>query len=178
MEPTEVDMETAVSLLKQKQEADAPIAIFDGLPVTKGKGRFGPFIKWNDLYINVPKAYNYDELRQSDIDELIGKKVTKEANRFIQQWAPEKVSIENGRWGPFVRFGKKMLKLARKPGGDKYTPEEAATLTLEQVKGMIEEQVPGAFTKKAAAKKASAKKPAAKKSGVKRAAPKKVPKKK
>ena len=33
-------------------------------------------------------------------------KVKKEANRFIQRWADEKISIENGRWGPFIRYGK------------------------------------------------------------------------
>ncbi|HZH96023.1 MAG TPA: DNA topoisomerase, partial [Flavisolibacter sp.] len=114
VEPTEVDLEQAIEYLKQKQVADAPIGVYEGLPVTKGKGRFGPFIKWNDLYINVPRAYNFDDLKQADLDELIGKKVTKEATRFIQQWPAEKISIENGRWGPFVRFGKKMLKLGRK----------------------------------------------------------------
>ena len=31
-------------------------------PVTKGKGRFGPYIKWNDMFINVPRRYNFDNL--------------------------------------------------------------------------------------------------------------------
>jgi DNA topoisomerase-1 len=178
VEPTEVDLEQAIEYLKQKQVADAPIGVYEGLPVTKGKGRFGPFIKWNDLYINVPRAYNFDDLKQADLDELIGKKVTKEATRFIQQWPAEKISIENGRWGPFVRFGKKMLKLGRKADGEKYTPEEAATLPLDSVKKMIEDQVPGAFTKKATAKKTATKKTATKKAASKKAAAKKAVKKK
>jgi DNA topoisomerase-1 len=177
MDPMDVDLDKAIELTKEKQEADAPIGFYESLPVTKGKGRFGPFIKWNDLYINVPRAYNFDALKQSDLDELIGKKVDKEANRFIQKWPAEKISIENGRWGPFIRFGKKMLKLGRKRDGEKYTPEEAASLALEDVKKMVEEQVPGAFAKKAAVKKAPAKKTtakaAAKKAPAKRAAPKK-----
>lgn len=172
MDPAEVDLEKAIELLKQKQEADAPIGFYQEMPVTKGKGRFGPFIKWNDLYINIPRAYNFDNLSQNDINELIEKKQSKEANRYIQQWPAEKISIENGRWGPFVRFGKKMLKLGRKADGGKFSSEEAATLPLEDVKKMIEEQVPGAFTKKAAAKKAPAKKTAAKKAPGK-SAPKK-----
>jgi DNA topoisomerase-1 len=158
VEPTEVDLEQAIEYLKQKQVADAPIGVYEGLPVTKGKGRFGPFIKWNDLYINVPRAYNFDDLKQADLDELIGKKVTKEATRFIQQWPAEKISIENGRWGPFVRFGKKMLKLGRKADGEKYTPEEAATLPLDSVKKMIEDQVPGLLRKRPQPKKQQQKK--------------------
>ena len=171
-EPLDVDLERAVSLIGQKQVADAPIGTFQGQPVTKGKGRFGPFIKFGDLYINVPRAYNFDNLSQSDLNELIEKKLDKEANRYIQQWPTEKISIENGRWGPYVRFGKKMLKLGRKEGGEKYTAEELSTVALEDIKKMIEQQVPGAFTKKAATKKAAAKRSPAKKTATKKAASK------
>jgi len=181
-EPLDLDMDGAIELIKEKQRVDAPIAEFQGQPVTKGKGRFGPFIKWGDLFINIPRAYNFDNLSQKDIDELITKKLEKEANRYIQQWPAEKISIENGRWGPFIKFGKKMLKLGRKEDGEKLSPEELGELPLEEVKKMIESQVPGAFTKKAAAKKGAtktaAKKAALKKTGTKtgvKAAAKKAP---
>ncbi|MDI9364091.1 MAG: type I DNA topoisomerase [Flavobacterium sp.] len=157
-EPLEIDIDRALELINKKQAADAAIGHYQEKPVTKGKGRFGPFIKWDDLYINIPKGFDYDNLTQADINTLIEKKLEKEANRYLQQWPAEKITIENGRWGPFVRFGKKMLKLT----GKKYTAEEAATLPLESVKAMIEAQVPGAFAKKAAsAKKAAPKKKAA-----------------
>ncbi|TCJ19188.1 type I DNA topoisomerase [Flaviaesturariibacter flavus] len=174
-DPMDVDLDTAIALITQKQEADAPIAFFQEQPVTKGKGRFGPFLKWGDLYINVPKAYDFDNLTQHDVNELISKKLEKESNRYIQQWPAEKITIENGRWGPFIRFGKKMLKLGRGPEGEKLTPEQAAVLPLDSVKKMIEDQVPGAFDKKvkAAASKAPAKKAAPKKAAAKKAAPKK-----
>ncbi|MDB5193036.1 MAG: topA [Segetibacter sp.] len=162
-DPMTVDMERAIALINEKQTADAPIAVVEDKPVTKGKGRFGPFIKWNELFINVPRAYNYDTLTQKECEELIEKKVHKEANRFIQQWPSEKIAIENGRWGPFIRFGKKMLKLLNKGEKQKYTPEELAQIPLDEVKKMIETQEPGAFAKKTPAKKAAAKKAAAKK---------------
>jgi len=167
IEPLDLDLEKAIELIEEKKRVDAPIAQYKGQPVTKGKGRFGPFIKYNDLFINVPRAYNFDALSQKDIEELIEKKLTKEANRYIQNWPSEKISIENGRWGPFIKFGKKMLKLGRKDEGEKFTPEELASLSLEDVKSMIEKQVPGAFTKKAPRKKAAKKAPA------KKASPKK-----
>ena len=177
----EMDLNRAIQLIKEKQEADAPIAFYNELPVTKGKGRFGPFIKWNDLFINIPRAYNYDSLSQQDITELIEKKLEKEANRFIQQWPAEKIAIENGRWGPFIRFQKKMLKLGKLADGSKPTAESLSQITLEEVKKMIEDQLPGAFTKKtvakkAATKKASTKKAAPKKAAAKKAAPKKTAK--
>lgn len=182
-DPLKVDMDRAIELIGEKEIANAPIAYYQGKGVTKGKGRFGPFIKYDDLYINVPRAYNFDALTQKDIDELVSKKLDKEANRFIQRWEEEKIAIENGRWGPFIRFGKAMLKLVRE-GGGKYAPEELTTLSLDEVKKMILAQDPKAFDKKgkkAPAKKAAAKtsaaKAPAKKAAVKKAAKKAAPKK-
>jgi len=161
-DPLEIDMERAVELISQKQEADTPIAMFDGKPVTRGKGRFGPYIKWNNMFINVPRRYNFDALSQKEINELVEAKIKKEANRYIKQWPEEKISIENGRWGPFIRFGKKMLKLGKKADDTKYTSEELANVSLDDVKKMIEIRMPDAFVKKAA-----------KKTATKQAAPKK-----
>lgn len=181
-DPMKVELERAIELVKQKEAADAPITTYKGVGVTKGKGRFGPFIKYGDLFINVPRAYDFDNLSQKDIAELVDKKLEKEANRYIRQWPEEKIALENGRWGPFIRFGKNMLKLGRKPKGDKYTNEEVAELSLEEVKAMIEDQVPGAFEKKGAKKAAAKKTTAAKapaKSAPKKASPvKKTPAKK
>jgi DNA topoisomerase I len=148
-----VTMERAVEIISAKQKEDAPIGFYDEKPITKGKGRFGPFIKWNDLFINIPRAYNFDTLSQQDCNELIEKKMEKEANRFIKQWPEEKIAIENGRWGAFIRFGKKMLKLGLNKSNTKYTPEELAGIELDEVKKMIVAQEPKAFDKKAPAKK-------------------------
>jgi DNA topoisomerase-1 len=157
-DPLSVNMDRAIQIINEKIDADAPVAHYQNLPVTKGKGRFGPFIKWNDLYINIPVRYNFDNLSQNDINELISAKVEKEANRYIQQWTDEKIALENGRWGPFIRFGKQMLKLGKNPAsGQKYTAEDLASVSLEEVKKLITEQVPDAFEVKAK-KKAAPKK--------------------
>ena len=160
-DPLSVNIDRAIEIINEKSLADAPIAQFQGLGVTKGKGRFGPFIKWNNLFINVPARYNFDQLGQAEIEDLISKKIEKETNRFIQQWESEKIAIENGRWGAFIRFGKLMLKLRKNPAtNDKFTTEELAVLSLETVKKLITEQVPDAFTPKV--KKPTKKTPAKK----------------
>jgi len=171
-DPFGVDMTRAEELINQKAEADAPIATYQDKPVTKGKGRFGPFIKWDDLFINVPRSYNFDALSNDDVQKLIEQKLEKEANRYILQFPQEKITVENGRWGPYIRFGKKMLKLG-KPGKSKFTPEEAAALSIDEVKEMIVAQVPNAFDKKTAVKKAAPGKSASKKAASKKSAPQK-----
>ncbi len=171
-----ITLEKAIETIKAKQIADMPVGTYDDKPITKGAGRFGPYIKWDGMFINVPRRYNFAKLSQADMDELIDAKVKKEANRYIQRWPDENISVENDRWAPIIKFGKKKVYLPKKKDDTRYTAEEAAAFTLEEVKQFIEASIPGAFAKKkkAAAKKAPAKKAATKK----KAAPKKAAKKK
>jgi DNA topoisomerase-1 len=156
-DPHEIRIARAIELIEAKRKLDAPVYKYDGKPVTKGVGRFGPYLKWNNMFINVPKRYNFDELSSAEIVELIEAKIEKEANRYINKWEEGKtlIAVENGRWGPFIRFKKKAIKLP-KIDGAKATQESAATLTLEQVKEIIEAEIPGAFKKKAPAKRKTA----------------------
>jgi len=167
-----MDLKRAIKLIKEKQKADAPIALFDSKPVTKGKGRFGPYIKWNDMFINVPRRYNHDNLSQADINELVEAKIKKEENRYIQHWPEEKISVENARWGPLIKFGKKIVRLPKKADDTKYKAEDLKEMPLDEVKKIIEAVIPNAFGKKKAAKKApaktAAKEPAKKKTATKK----------
>ena len=171
-----VTLEKAIETIKAKQKADQPVGFYDEKPITKGTGRFGPFIKWDGMFINVPKRYNFAGLTQAEMNELIEAKVKKEANRYIHRWPEENITVENDRWAPVIKFGKKKIYLPKKKDDTRYTPEEAAAFTLEEIKQMIEAQLPGAFAKKAkkaAPKKAAAKKAPAKKKAVKKKAAKK-----
>ena len=170
-DPLSITQERAEEIINEKKIADAPIASFKGEPVTKGTGRFGPFIKYQSIFINVPKRYDFDNLSQNDINELIEAKLEKEANRYIQQWEKEKISIENARWGPIVKHGKNIFKIPKNSKDEKFTAEELIDVSLEEVKKWIIAQDKNAFKEKV--KKAPAKKPAAKKNPVKKAAPKK-----
>ena len=151
--PLSVDCDRAVAIIEEKKKADAPVASYKGEPVTKGVGRFGPYLKYQDIYINVPKKYDFENLSQKEVEELIEAKLDKEANRYIQQWEKEKISIENGRWGPFIKFKKANFKIPKKQDDTKYTPEELKDISLDQVKKWILEQDKTAFAEKKTAKK-------------------------
>jgi len=171
-DPLSVDQKRAEEIIAEKKLADAPIANFKGEPITKGTGRFGPFIKYQSIFINVPKRYDFDNLSQSDINELVEAKLEKEANRYIQQWEKEKISLENGRWGPFIKFGKAMFKIPKKKDDTKYEADDLKEVSLDEVKKWITAQDPKAFAEK---KKPAAKKPAAKKATTAKKAPAKKP---
>ncbi len=167
-DPLSIDMERAEQLIAQKEDADKPIFIFEGFPVTKGKGRFGPFIKWNGLYINVPKLYDFAHLTEKEGIKLIEWKKQKEANRYISRWEEEDIAIENGRYGPFIRY--KKLSIPLKYQGKKIADDSIPALTLEQVKWIMLEQNPDVFWKVKKAESDTKKKTAPKKAATKKKA--------
>jgi DNA topoisomerase-1 len=143
MDPLDVDMAFAKELIEEKKKADAPIYVYEDLPVQKGVGRFGPFIKWNNMFINVNKKYDFDNLSNEDIEELIEDKKQKEIDKLINEWPEEKIRIEKARWGRFnVIKGKTKVELPKGTEADK--------ITLEEAKDLIAKKSP---KKKAAAKK-------------------------
>lgn len=158
-DPLDVTFDRAKELIAEKEEADAPIATYKNEPVQKGVGRFGPFIKWSGMFINVSKKYNFDNLSQSDIVELIEDKLQKEIDKVLHHWESEGIKVEKARWGrSVITKGKIKIELSK--------DVDATKLTLAEVQDMIEKKSPA---KKTAAKKTTAtKKPAAKKAVAKK----------
>jgi DNA topoisomerase-1 len=145
--PMEVDLERATELIVAKQEADAPVAEYEDLPVQKGVGRFGPFIKWNSIFINVNKKYDYDNLTYDNIVELIEDKKRKEIEKVIHNWEEAGIRVEKARWGRFnILKGKVKIEMPK--------TTNAKELTLEEVEQIIAAKAP----KKKAAKKKTTKK--------------------
>ena len=109
--PTSISLEDAIVIIENKIKADAPVHVYENMDVQKGKGRFGPYIKWNNIFINVNKKYDWDNLSIDDIEELIEEKKQKEKDKVIHNWEEEGIKVEKGRWGKFylIKSKKKIL---------------------------------------------------------------------
>ncbi|MGB2085987.1 MAG: type I DNA topoisomerase [Flavobacteriaceae bacterium] len=133
--PMAVDRDFAIELIEEKKKADAPIYIYNDLPVTKGKGRFGPYIKWSGMFINVNKKYDFDNLTNQDLDTLIEDKIKKEKEKVIHNWETEGIRVEKARWGRSnIIQGKLKIELSKEV--------DATKLTLEEVEKLIEAKKP------------------------------------
>ncbi len=163
-DPLDVSMVRAQELIDEKAIADAPIAVYKGEGVQKGTGRFGPFIKWNGIFINVSKKYDFNNLSQSDIEALIEDKLQKNIDKVLHNWEDEGILVEKARWGrSVITKGKIKIELSK--------DVDATKLTLAEVQEMIAKKTPA---KKVAAKKTTTtKKPAATKPAAKKAVAKK-----
>ncbi|MFV0539932.1 MAG: type I DNA topoisomerase [Aestuariibaculum sp.] len=143
-DPLSVELDGAIVLINEKQKADAPIYHYQNMPVQKGKGRFGPFIKWNNMFINVNKKYDWDNLSESDVVALIEDKIKKEKEKLVHNWADEGIRVEKARWGRHhVIKGKVKVELPK--------TVDVSNMTLEEAKTLIAANAPK--KKKAVAKK-------------------------
>ncbi len=133
--PMSIDLDRAIELIQEKIKADAPIAEYENMPVQKGVGRFGPFLKWNNTFINVNKKYNFDNLSKEDIVELIETKKQKDIDKIIHNWEEEGIRVEKARWGRSnILKGKIKIELPK--------TVDASKLTLDKVKDIIEKKAP------------------------------------
>ena len=121
-----VDLDRAVALIQAKRKADAPVGFHDELPIQKGVGRFGPFLKWNSMFINVNKKYDFDNLSVDEIEELITDKIQKEKDKVIHNWPEEGIRVEKARWGRSnIIKGKTKVELGKDIDATKITLEVA-----------------------------------------------------
>ena len=133
--PLEVTLDQAVDLILEKRKNEAPIGQYEDFDITKGKGRFGPFIKWNGMFINVNKSYDFENLTNNDLEQLIEAKKKKEAEKVIKVWDEENIRVEKARWGRFNIFkGKLKLELPKETKIEKLTKEKILGLFEKKTK--------------------------------------------
>jgi DNA topoisomerase-1 len=96
-------------------------------------GRFGPYIKHNKLFYSLAKTDDPASISEERAIEIIEAKRQQDREKIIQQFEGEEtISVLNGRYGPYISFGKKNYKI---PKG-----KDPAKLTLEECTKIIEDQ--------------------------------------
>ncbi len=150
-------LDQALDLFKMPKK----VGLYEDKEVTIGIGRFGPYIRHNNIFTSIGKE---DDPYTIDLErsiELINIKREKDANKLIKAFEEnELVKVLNGRWGPYIAYGKQNIKI---PKGT-----DAASLTFEDILKLAGGALPEIDTKK------SAKKAAPSKAAPKKAAPKKA----
>lgn len=124
-----ITFEEAMDLFKLPRT----VGEYEGKTVTAAIGRFGPYIKWNNLFISLKKNEGDDPMTvdMERAEELILAKIEQEKNKYIKVFDEDKsIQVLNGRYGPYIKAGKRNIKIPK----DK-KPEE---LTLEECRELAE----------------------------------------
>ena len=111
----------ALELLKLPRE----VGEFEQKPVVINIGRFGPYVLHDKKFVSIPKGEDPYEISSERAIELIKAKREADENKIIKLFDvnPE-IQILNGRYGAYIKAGKKNVKI---PKG-----KEPSELTLEE----------------------------------------------
>lgn len=105
-----ITFEEAMELFKLPKA----VGQFEDKEMVVAVGRFGPYVRHNSAFYSIPKGIDPLDVTEEQAIEIIVEKRKKDAEKVIRVFDenPE-AQIENGRWGPFIRFGKQNIKIPK-----------------------------------------------------------------
>ena len=177
--PDTIDYDKALQLLSLPRHVGTHPE--DGEPIESNLGRYGPYVKWNKVYANLPDEEEIFTIGMNRAVEVLAEKLAKRGGRGAAAAPlrelgehPENggpINVMEGRYGPYVKWEKVNATLPKE-----MTPED---VTMAQAVELIAAKAAKSPKKKAATKKTAAKKKTvAKKTAAKKPAPKKAASKK
>jgi DNA topoisomerase-1 len=127
------------------------LGVYQEKEVTVSTGKFGPYVKWGDLFASLTKEDDPMSIDLQRAQELIQIKQQKDQDKILRVFNEDPdIRILKGRWGPFLAYKKENYRLPK--------DAEVSAISFEDCMKIVSSQ-----TKAPAAKKAAAKKPVAKK---------------
>ena len=121
---------------------------YEDKTISVGTGRFGPYIRFADKFISIPKDMDPLEISLDDAVALINAKREADAKKSIKTFAEDpELEILNGRYGPYIAYKKKNYKLPKDSVPAELTHEECMQIIAAQ-----EEKGTAPKRKKASAK--------------------------
>ena len=177
-----ITMEDAMELFKMPRD----LGLFEEKPVVVSIGRFGPYVLHDKKFVSIPKDIDPYTITPERAVELIEAKRIADANKTIKLFAEDpEIQILNGRFGPYIKAGKKNVKIPKDREPASLTYEECVALAADapERRGRFGRRAPAETATKTAAKTATKagdapkKTTATKATAVKKTAPKKVAKK-
>ena len=182
-DPESLDYERAVKIISMPREVGPYPET--GEVILAALGPYGPYLKLGKDYFSLPASEDVLEIGINRSVELVAEGLKKkEANRpkpiGTHPEDGEEVTVQNGRYGPYVKWGKLNAPLPKGTELEDVTIEQAVTALAERAKKVSSKKAKGkkASTKKSSAKKSKSKKTSAKKSVAKKAKSKKASAKK
>ncbi len=122
-----ISLEDALELFKLPRH----VGEYEGEEITANVGRYGPYVRYGKTFVSLKPEQDPHTIEEAAAIELILEKKEQDANKYIKTFdEDDEVFVLNGRYGPYIKFGKKNVKIPK----DK-VPEE---LTFEECKELAE----------------------------------------
>jgi DNA topoisomerase-1 len=140
-----ITFEEVMDLFKLPRE----LGTFEDKVVKANIGRFGPYVQHDGKFVSLKE----DDPMEVELDraiELIKEKREEDAKKLIKTFEEDKdMQLLNGRWGPYLKIGKKNFKLPKDAEPEKLTYEECVHISENQPKKAARGKTKKKTTKKA-----------------------------
>jgi DNA topoisomerase-1 len=140
-----ISFEEALELFKLPRT----LGLFEEGEVTVNIGRFGPYAAHDKKFYSLNKEMDPYTVTLEELTPMIAEKRQAKDERTIKVFEKEKIQLLRGPYGPYIKQGLRNYKLTKEQ------QEKVETLTIEEVKEIIEELKKNPPRKTARKKKAS-----------------------
>lgn len=122
-----ITLEEALELFKLPRR----VGEFEGEDIEANIGRFGPYIRHAGKFYSIPKPEDPNTIHEVRAIEIIKAKREADANKHIKSFEEDaEVQVLNGRYGPYIKFGKQNVKIPKET--------DPKSLTYAQCKELAE----------------------------------------
>ena len=112
----------------------------NGIDIICTKGRFGPYIKYGDKNVSLPRGTDPLKVDLDTCIRLIEESADKKTGSVIHEFKESDIQVINGAYGPYIKYGKSNYRI---PKG-----VEATALTEDKCKEIINSSEPTGRKKK------------------------------
>ncbi|WP_268033877.1 type I DNA topoisomerase [Algoriphagus sp. PAP.12] len=137
-----ISLEDALELFKLPRD----VGMFEDKKIVAAIGRFGPYVRHDGSFVSLKKEMDPLSITEEEAIQLIKDKREADAKKHIKSFDENPdIQILNGRWGPYIKFGKNNFKIPKDKEAEKLTYEE----TMEIIENQPEPKKRGGrFSKK------------------------------
>jgi DNA topoisomerase I len=136
-----ITLEEALELFKLPRE----LGDYEGKPMVVGTGRFGPYVRHDGKFVSIPKTEDPYIISSERAIELIMAKQSADENKLIKAFEGQSdIQVLNGRFGPYIKAGKKNVKIPKGKDPKELTLEDCIKLA----EATPEKKAGGRFPKK------------------------------
>jgi DNA topoisomerase-1 len=112
----------------------------NGIDIICTKGRFGPYLKYGDKNVSLPRGTDPLKVDLDTCIRLIEESADKKTGSIIHEFKESDIQVINGAYGPYIKYGKSNYRI---PKG-----VEATALTEDKCKEIINSSEPTGRKKK------------------------------
>ena len=108
----DVTLDYALKITRIKK--NNKVGTYEGKEITRGIGKYGPYIRWNGKFYPIPKNIDYTEITEEQAIEIINEKNKKDKEKLVKEFANDPdLKILKGRWGNYIKYKGKNYRIPK-----------------------------------------------------------------